>query len=86
MTKSYIKRLPYTTSYYKDEACTLLHREDGPAIEYYNGTKVWFVNGKRHRTDGPAYDYAEGDREWWLNDERYSEEEHKRLVKMINFL
>jgi hypothetical protein len=22
-----------------------LHREDGPAIEYNDGTKAWFING-----------------------------------------
>lgn len=22
-----------------------LHREDGPAIEYPNGTKYWYLNG-----------------------------------------
>ena len=24
-----------------------LHREDGPAIEYANGTKEWYVDGKK---------------------------------------
>ena len=23
-----------------------LHREDGPAIEYSDGTKLWFLHGK----------------------------------------
>ena len=23
-----------------------LHREDGPAIEYANGSKYWYLNGK----------------------------------------
>jgi hypothetical protein len=23
-----------------------LHREDGPAIHYVNGTKFWYLNGK----------------------------------------
>ena len=31
-----------------------LHRVDGPAIEYSNGTKEWYINGKRHRLDDPA--------------------------------
>ena len=26
----------------------LLHREDGPAIEYTNGTKCWYRNGLCH--------------------------------------
>jgi hypothetical protein len=24
----------------------LLHREDGPALEWSNGTKIWSLNGK----------------------------------------
>ena len=43
------------------------HREDGPAIEYQDGTKAWWLNGKRHREDGPAYEEANGDKSWWLN-------------------
>ena len=27
-----------------------LHREDGPAIEYANGVKYWYLNGK-HLTE-----------------------------------
>ena len=28
----------------------VLHREDGPAIEYYNGDKYWYLNGE-HLTE-----------------------------------
>jgi hypothetical protein len=31
-----------------------IHREDGPAMIYANGTEVWYSDGKVHRTDGPA--------------------------------
>lgn len=24
------------------------HREDGPAVEYYNGTKEWWIDGKEY--------------------------------------
>ncbi len=34
-----------------------------------NGTKRWFLNGKRHREDGPAREWADGYKEWYLNDE-----------------
>jgi hypothetical protein len=50
----------------------VLHREDGPAIEYPNGDKLWLFNGKLHRENGPAIIYACGDKEWWLNDYFYS--------------
>lgn len=26
-----------------------LHRKDGPAIEYADGTKKWYINGNLHR-------------------------------------
>lgn len=25
------------------------HREDGPAMEYANGTKWWYINGKQYK-------------------------------------
>ena len=52
------------------------HREDGPAIEYADGTKFWFLNGKRHRKDGPAIEYASGYKAWYINGEELTEDEH----------
>ena len=40
--------------YYSDKAMTIPHREDGPACEYVDGSKLWYLNGKCHREDGPA--------------------------------
>jgi hypothetical protein len=57
-----------------------LHREDGPACEYIDGTRCWYLNGRRHRIDGPAIEYANGDRYWYLNDEEYTEEEFLKLA------
>ena len=45
----------------------VLHREDGPAIEYANGNKQWCRNGQLHREDGPAIEYANGCKQWWIN-------------------
>ena len=44
-----------------------LHREDGPAVEWADGTKEWFINGKLHREDGPAVEWANGTKEWYLD-------------------
>lgn len=49
--------------YYKNN---LLHREDGPAVEYNNGDKAWFINGILHRKDGPAMEYV-NIKSWYLN-------------------
>jgi|688.fasta_scaffold17838_17 hypothetical protein len=53
--------------YYSDRHMTIAHRLDGPAVEYADGSKEWFVNGKLHRTDGPAIEWADGGRAWWLD-------------------
>ena len=49
----------------------LLHRENGPAVEYEDGTVCWYNNGKRHRIDGPAIEWPNGDKEWYVDDKRH---------------
>jgi hypothetical protein len=46
-----------------------LHRSDGPAIDYVDGEKKWYVYGKRHRTDGPAH-IKSGVHRWFLKNEK----------------
>ena len=48
-------------------ANNVLHREDGPAIEYANGNKVWIKNGLTHRQNGPAVQYTDGTKIWYKN-------------------
>ena len=67
MTKHYIKENDYGTFYYKDKACTIGHREDGPAREYKDGDKHWCINDKHHRIDGPAIECNDGSKIWYLN-------------------
>ncbi len=45
-----------------------LHRIDGPAVEFANGDKEWWVNGQRHRIGGPAYETSYGVT-WWQHGE-----------------
>lgn len=49
----------------------LLHREDGPAEESPNGTKIWRQNGLIHRKNGPAIEWANGISEWWQDGFRH---------------
>jgi hypothetical protein len=37
-----------------------LHRENGPAEEYANGDKFYYINGLLHRENGPAVERANG--------------------------
>ena len=60
------------------------HREDGPAVEWADGTKVWYLNGKQHREDGPAVEWADGYKAWYLNGKRYTESEHKAEMARRN--
>ena len=45
----------------------LIHRVDGPAIEYTDGTKHWYRHGKRHRENGPAVELASGEKYWYFD-------------------
>lgn len=64
----------------------LYHREDGPAIEWFNGSKAWYVNGKCHREDGPAIMLYDGSIFWWFDDKIYEFEEWEQLVKFKAFI
>ena len=45
----------------------LLHRIDGPAVEWSDGSKEWYVNGEWHRIDGPAVVRRNEYKTWWVN-------------------
>jgi len=51
-----------------------LHREDGPAVEYVNGSRYWYKNGHRHREGGPAVVHTGGYTEWWQHGVRHRED------------
>jgi len=58
-----------------------LHRVDGPAREWADGSKFWLLHGKFHREDGPACEFADGNKAWFLNDVGVSEQEHSWRMK-----
>jgi hypothetical protein len=60
--------------YYKDKEMTILHREDGPAVEYPNGYKGWYLNNELHREDGPAVEDKWGYKAWYFNDKLHRED------------
>ena len=44
------------------------HREDGPAIEWDNGTSYWFKHGTSHREDAPAVESPiDTYKSWWVD-------------------
>jgi hypothetical protein len=81
MTTQYIFKNKEGTFYYKDKEMLICHREDGPAAEWLNGSKSWWLNGTLHRVDGPAVDFADGTKYWYLNGKEVTESEHKKLTR-----
>ena len=55
----------YGTMYYNGAG--QLHRANGPAVKFADGSKRWFQNSLLHRTDGPAIEYANGSKFWLQN-------------------
>ena len=60
-----------------------LHRLDGPAREWIDGSKEWWLNGEYHREDGPAIEFSVGTKKWYLNGEYYTEQEWQQEIIKI---
>jgi hypothetical protein len=70
--------IEYTVKVYSDRTEWYfngkLHREDGPAIEYADGSKYWYLGGQLHREDGPAITWADGSKLWFRNGQLHRED------------
>ena len=76
----------YRTMYYNDE--DQIHRTDGPAIEWADGSKAWVINNNYHRIEGPAEIYVDGDtiRKFYsINNKRYSEQDFNNHPEVITY-
>ena len=73
------------TRWYRNNAGRL-HRTDGPAVEYADGSKSWFQNGLLHRTDGPAIISKTGVPSFWLNGEYMTPSEYDRAAGYVKRL
>ncbi len=58
-----------------------IHRLDGPAVEWANGYKEWWVKGKLHRLDGPAVEGTNGYKSWWVKGKPMTEKEFNEYIK-----
>lgn len=63
-----------TVRWYLDGELHVLHRDDGPAIEFANGTAHWYRHGKFHRVGGPAIERVNGQHEWWQRQRRHRDD------------
>jgi len=62
---------------------TTWHRIDGPAWEFANGDRAWYIEGKRHRVDGPAAEYSSGSTYWQLEGKYFTEKEFNKLIQEV---
>jgi hypothetical protein len=70
-----------------------LHREDGPAIEGWDGSNYWYHHGVFHRENGPAVEYISGNKllhvkRWYYRGKMIdcsSQKEFERLIKVKAF-
>jgi len=72
--------------WYKDN---ILHREDGPAIEWVSGSKFWVIDGNLHRMDGPAIYHPLGISSWYYHGKfitNISQEDFERKIKLLAFI
>lgn len=70
--------------YFKDEKCTMLHREDGPAVEWKDGSEEWYINDVLHREDGPAViDLLHNRTVFFLKGIKYDEESYWKEIDMM---
>lgn len=46
-----------------------LHRKDGPAKIFPDGTRAWYLDGELHREDGPAIIWFNDDKDWFIRGE-----------------
>ena len=78
-----IKSIAGTKHYYRNN---LPHREDGPAVEWYNGDKEWWINGKRHREDGPAVEDCDGFKAWYYQGQFIACKDNQEFLRMIKLM
>lgn len=52
----------------------VFHRVHGPAVNFGNGSTVWYFNGYLHRNGGPAVESSDGSRYWYQHGKRHRED------------
>ena len=69
------KKVKYDRIVYYIKGTKIIHREDGPAVEWKDAYKAWYFNGELHRDDGPAIVWDDGVLRWWLHGKWFSKKE-----------
>jgi hypothetical protein len=62
----------------------LIHRDDGPGIEWHTGNKEWYFEGHLHKENGPAVEYHDGKKLWFINGKEYTKETYSKVLNLKN--
>jgi hypothetical protein len=67
---------------------SILHRLDGPAIEYYHMDAIamrgWCIDGKWHRENGPSFEHGRtNEKYWFLYGKQVTEEEFNEITDSV---
>lgn len=69
-----IVKTQFNECHYKDDGCTILHREDGPAITWVDGVIEYWIEGQLHRENGPAIIWHNNTVEYYIKGKRHRED------------
>ncbi|NVM37763.1 MAG: hypothetical protein HWN81_19385 [Candidatus Lokiarchaeota archaeon] len=61
-----------------------LHKENGPAVIFADGTQEWWIDGKRHREDGPAFIFPNGQKKYFIEGKNISEDDFYAMIEAKN--
>lgn len=76
--KSILTKVGETNYYYNEQG--QLHRVDGPAVEWPDGSKKWYLNGNLHSVEGPAILFGDGSTQYAIEGKLMTEEIWKDMV------
>ena len=62
------------------------HNPYGPAVIFFDGTKIYCIQNKTHRLDGPAIIYSSGEEVYYINGEYLTKEEFEIHPERLKFL
>jgi hypothetical protein len=49
----------------------------------YDGTILWYIDGKCHRLDGPAIENANGYKAWYIDNKNYKTQEEHAIAAFL---
>jgi hypothetical protein len=52
-------------------------------MEWIDGAKHWYINGKLHRLDGPAMEWHNDIKSWYIDGKNYTKDQYDNEIAKI---